>query len=131
MLHITRGNFSGLTSAPGKNSDILVGIRSDGSSIEADQMSRGTRFQLYLALRIAGHAEFAKSREALPFFADDILEPFDDDRSAETFKLLLEMSSLGQVVYLTHHHHLCKIAQDVCGESVQIHNLLDAKADSC
>ncbi len=123
FVQITRGNFKGLTSAPGKNGDILVGMRSDGSSIEANQMSRGTRFQLYLALRIAGHAEFAKSRETLPFFADDILEPFDDDRSAETFKLLAEMSKLGQVVYLTHHQHLCQIAKDVCGEALQIHTL--------
>ena len=127
FVQITRENFKGLTSAPGKNGDILVGTRSDGSSIEANQMSRGTRFQLYLALRIAGHAEFAKSRETLPFFADDILEPFDDDRSAETFKLLAEMSKLGQVVYLTHHQHLCQIAKDVCGEALQIHTLPGAK----
>jgi len=80
FVQITRGAFSGLTSAPGKYGDILVGTRSDGSSIEAHQMSRGTRFQLYLALRISGHSEFARQRETLPFFADDILEPFDDDR---------------------------------------------------
>lgn len=128
FVQITRDNFSGLTSTPGKNGDILVGIRSDGTSIEVDQMSRGTTFQLYLALRIAGHAEFAKSRKALPFFADDILEPFDDDRSAETFKLLAEMSKLGQVVYLTHHQHLCQIAHNVCGEGVKLHNLPVAKS---
>ncbi len=121
FIQITRGAFSGLTSAPGKIGDILVATRSDGSSIEAHQMSRGTRFQLYLALRISGHSEFAKQRETLPFFADDILEPFDDDRSAETFKLLLEMSKQGQVIYLTHHSHLCDIARQVCGKGVRIH----------
>ena len=123
FVQITRGAFSGLTSAPGKNGDILVGTRSDGSSIEAHQMSRGTRFQLYLALRISGHSEFARQHETLPFFADDILEPFDDDRSAETFKLLLEMSKQGQVIYLTHHNHLCDIARQVCGRGVSIHTL--------
>ena len=126
FVQITRGAFSGLTSAPGKNGDILVGTRSDGSSIEAHQMSRGTRFQLYLALRISGHSEFARQRETLPFFADDILEPFDDDRSAETFKLLLEMSKQGQVIYLTHHNHLCDIARQVCGKGVRIHSLPQA-----
>lgn len=125
FIKITRGAFIGLTSAPGKNGDILVGTRSDGSSIEAHQMSRGTRFQLYLALRISGHSEFAQQRETLPFFADDILEPFDDDRSAETFKLLSEMSKQGQVIYLTHHIHLCNIAQQVCGQGVRIHRLPD------
>ncbi len=126
FVQITRGAFSGLTSAPGKHGDILVGTRTDGSSIEAHQMSKGTCFQLYLSLRIAGYAEFAKQREALPFFADDILEPFDNKRSAETFQLFQEMSKQGQVIYLTHHDHLCDIARQVCGDSVRIHNLPDA-----
>lgn len=122
---ITRGAFRSLISAPGKKGDILVGVRRDGSSIVANEMSRGTRFQLYLALRIAGHAEFAKHRETLPFFADDVLEPFDDDRSAETFAHLSLMSKRGQVVYLTHHRHLCDLAKTVCGDAVTIHELPD------
>ncbi len=122
---ITRGAFRSLVSAPGKKGDVLVGVRRDGSSIVANEMSRGTRFQLYLALRIAGHAEFAKHRETLPFFADDVLEPFDDDRSAETFTHLSLMSKRGQVVYLTHHRHLCELARTVCGDAVTIHELPD------
>jgi len=126
FVRMTRGAFKGLsTTLSVKNSEVLVGIRNDGSSIIASEMSRGTRFQLYLALRIAGHAEFAKHRESLPFFADDIFEPFDDERSAETFALLHEMSGRGQVVYLTHHRHLCDIAKKVCGDGVTIHELPD------
>lgn len=122
---ITRGAFRSLVSAPGKKGDVLVGVRRDGSSIVANEMSRGTRFQLYLALRIAGHAEFTKHRETLPFFADDVLEPFDDDRSAETFAHLSLMSKRGQVVYLTHHRHLCDLAKSVCGDAVTVHELPD------
>ena len=125
FVRITRGAFRGLAAVPEKNTEVLVGIRADGSSIVASKMSRGTRFQLYLALRIAGYEEFAKYRETLPFFADDVLEPFDDDRSAETFSLLHEMSKRGQVVYLTHHRHLCGIAKSVCGDGVVIHELPD------
>ena len=125
FVRITRGAFRALAAAPGKNTELLVGIRADGSSIVASKMSRGTRFQLYLALRIAGYDEFAKYRETLPFFADDVLEPFDNERSAETFLLLHEMSKRGQVVYLTHHRHLCEIARLVCGDGVVIHELPD------
>lgn len=64
---------------PGKGSEVLVGLRRDGTPIIAPEMSRGARFQLYLGLRIAGYREFVKHREPLPFFADDILETFDDD----------------------------------------------------
>ena len=120
---ITRGAFAGLSAVPGKDSEVLVGVRSSGGSILASEMSRGTRFQLFLALRVAGHSEFSKQRGALPFFADDIMEPFDDDRTAETFSLLQQMATRGQVVYFTHHRHLCGIAKDVCEGNVAIHDL--------
>jgi uncharacterized protein YhaN len=125
---ITRGAFTALAAMPGKDQEILVGLRARGGSIVASEMSRGTRFQLFLALRIAGYAEFVRQREALPFFADDILEPFDDDRSAETFSLLADMAKSGQVIYLTHHRHLCEIARSASNGSVIIHELPDPLA---
>lgn len=120
---ITRGGFTDLTTTPGKDGELLVGLKAGGGSIVVSEMSKGTRFQLYLALRIAGYGEFVQHREALPFFADDIIETFDDDRSAETFQLLSEMARQGQVIYLTHHRHLCAIAERVCGKAVSIHEL--------
>jgi len=123
---ITRGAFTGLDAMPGiagQSKEELVGLRSDGSTTSATQMSRGSRFQLYLSLRIAGYHEFVAEREPLPFFADDILETFDDDRSAETFSLMAEMAKYGQVIYLTHHRHLCEIAQQVTKGRARIHEL--------
>jgi uncharacterized protein YhaN len=93
-----------------------------GGSKETDELSRGTRYQLYLALRVAGYHEFAKSRSTLPFIADDIMESFDNFRAEEAFRLLAEMGDAGQVIYLTHHKHLCEIAERVC-PSVQIYDL--------
>ena len=122
---ITRSAFTGLDAMPGKNSEVLVGLRSDGSSLIATEMSRGTRFQLYLSLRVAGYREFVKHREPLPFFGDDILETFDDKRSLETISLMADMSKEGQVVYFTHHHHICDIAEKVCDGHVMIHELPD------
>jgi uncharacterized protein YhaN len=46
----------------------------------------------------------------VPFVADDIMESFDNPRSEEVFRLLGEMAKVGQVIYLTHHWHLCGIA---------------------
>lgn len=120
---MTRGRFSTLTTTPGKDTDVLVGVRSDGGSQIASVMSKSTRFQLYLALRIAGYHEFAEHHEALPFIADDIMESFDDDRSAEAFQLLSGIAEKGQVIYLTHHPHMRDIARKVCGERVRVHEL--------
>ena len=125
---ITRGRFSKLETVPENGEDILVGVQAGGGSLIAYEMSKGTRFQLYLALRIAGYHEFAAKREPLPFIADDIMETFDDDRSRETFQLLGELARTGQVIYLTHHAHLCEIAREVCGDDVTLHQLPDPLA---
>ena len=55
---ITRGGFTDLTTTPGKDGEPLVGLKAGGGSIVVSEMSKGTRFQLYLALRIAGYSEF-------------------------------------------------------------------------
>jgi uncharacterized protein YhaN len=85
-------------------------------------MSKGTRFQLYLALRLAGYEEFAALRPPVPFIADDIMETFDEPRSEEVFRLLGQMASVGQVIYLTHHRHLCDIARQVV-PAAKIHEI--------
>lgn len=125
FARMTRGAFTGLSAASQDGRELLFGVRADKSTILASEMSRGTRYQLYLGLRIAGHAELTRNGETLPFFADDILEPFDDDRSSETFSLLNEMAKHGQVVYLTHHRHLCSLAQEITGGKVKVHELSD------
>src|ERR1700730_659582 len=117
---ISRGAYSGLATQPEKDTEILIGIGADGSSKRASdskgnsEMSKGTRFQLYLALSVAGYHEFASSRRPVPFIADDIMETFDDFRAEEAFRLFSEMAEVGQVIYLTHHRHLSDIAQRVC-----------------
>lgn len=119
---ITGGNYSGLATQPDKEKEILIGVSRDGGSKLADSMSTGTQFQLYLALRLAGYEEFAAVRPAVPFVADDIMESFDNPRSEEVFRLLGEMAKVGQVIYLTHHLHLCEIAKSVVPQ-VKIHQL--------
>ncbi len=119
---ISRGAYTGLTTRVNKDTEVLIGMTAGGGSKLAAEMSKGTRFQLYLALRVAGFYEYLRLRSALPFLADDILETFDDFRAEETFRLFSEMAGHGQVIYLTHHRHLCDIARDVC-PSVVVHDL--------
>lgn len=95
----------------------------------AQRMSKGTRFQLYLAVRTAGYREFSKTRSPLPFIADDILETFDDRRAARTFELLAGMAKMGQVFYLAHHRHLCEMASKLI-PNVKIHDLPVALANN-
>ena len=119
---ITRGDYIGLAAQPDKDRETLIGLTRQGGSKLAGEMSKGTRFQLYLALRLAGYEEFAASRPAVPFIADDIMETFDEPRSEEVLRLFGEMAKIGQVVYLTHHRHLCDLARRIVPE-VRIHEL--------
>ena len=121
---ISRGAYWRLDAQAGDKGEILVGVRPDGGTKIAPQMSKGARFQLYLALRVAGHAEFVDRHGPVPFFADDILETFDDLRAEEAFRLFAGMARSGQVIYLSHHRHLCEIARDVCA-GVAVHELPD------
>ncbi|WP_336072147.1 AAA family ATPase [Nitratireductor rhodophyticola] len=119
---ITRNEYTGLAARPDKDREALIGLSRHGGSKLAVEMSKGTQFQLYLALRLAGYEEFATARPSVPFIADDIMETFDEPRSEEVFRLFGQMAQVGQVIYLTHHRHLCEIARQVV-PAVKIHEI--------
>lgn len=114
---LSRGAYAGLSAEPDGAQERLVVLPAAGGAKLAADLSKGTRFQLYLALRIAGYAELARSRPTVPFVADDIMETFDDGRATAAFTLLGQMSHHGQVIYLTHHRHLCEIARAACPQA--------------
>ena len=108
---LTGGVWSRLDTWVEGQSERLAGIRGD-RPVPADGMSTGTRAQLYLALRIAGHAAFVREAGPLPFVTDDILESFDDDRAAAALDLTAELGRRGQAILFTHHAHLVEMARD-------------------
>lgn len=119
---ISRGAYQGVAAQPGKDGDVLIALSASGGSKAANELSKGARFQLYLALRVAGYHEFVANRTSIPFIADDIMETFDDFRAEEAFRLFADMGMHGQVIYLTHHRHLTEIARKVC-PSVRLYDL--------
>ncbi len=107
----------------GQGNERLFVIDQQQQARAVSELSTGTRYQLYLALRAAAHADYASQRTPLPFVADDIMESFDDARSSAAFQVLAGMAERGQVIYLTHHQHLLDIVRDVVGaDRVQIHH---------
>jgi hypothetical protein len=46
---ISRGRYTGLASQPNNGNELLIAIQNDGTSKQAAEMSKGARFQLYLA----------------------------------------------------------------------------------
>jgi uncharacterized protein YhaN len=119
---ISRGAYRALTTAANGQSDTLIALSADGGSKEAAQLSKGARFQLYLALRVAGYHELARTRAPAPFVADDIMETFDHFRAEEALRLFADMGRVGQIIYFTHHQHLAEIARALCPEA-RVHEL--------
>ena len=96
---------------------------SGGRVKRAADMSKGTRFQLYLALRAAAHGQMGTQGLSLPFFCDDIFETFDEGRTAAACRVMEEIGKRGQAIYLTHHRHVVEIAQKVCAVPPKVHEI--------
>jgi len=119
---MSQGRYARLDTYQEGGSEKLIAIDKDGQSRNSGQLSKGTRFQLYLALRVSGYHEYASSRPPVPFIADDILETSDDERAARIFEVLGDMARVGQVIYLTHHKHLCDLAKKVV-PAIRVHQI--------
>ena len=86
-----------------------------------NQLSQGTREQLYLALRLALVDEYcgALGREPLPILADDVLVQFDDERARkalELFKEIADRDESRQFILMTHHESTRKYFSEIVGE---------------
>jgi uncharacterized protein YhaN len=99
----------------------MVALEADGTTRKLlDQLSEGTSDQLYLALRIAALEDYAAAASPLPFIADDVLQTFDDPRTAATLRALLGLSDRVQVIALTHHTHVGDLAATLPAGAVNV-----------
>ena len=122
---LTNGNYAALSTQADGASEVLLATRfTDGSAKQVSEMSKGTKFQLYLALRAAAYEQVAAGGTVLPFFCDDIFETFDEPRTTAACGLMRQIGQRGQAIYLTHHRHVVDIAQQLCGDGVKVHNLV-------
>ena len=120
----SEGAFEGIeTDVDHKGNPIVVGRRATGSTVSVENMSDGTRDQLFLAFRIASIEHYCAAAEPLPFIADDLLVHFDDERSVATLKLLAELGKTTQVLLFTHHRSVRDGASNILEASAEIIDL--------
>lgn len=120
---LTNGAYRHLRSQPDGGSEILLVIDEAGAAKRVEDLSKGTRFQLYLALRAAAYEQLGGQGIRLPFFCDDIFETFDEDRTRAACRIMERIGRTGQAIYLTHHRHVVDIAREVCPDGVTIHEI--------
>lgn len=125
FAELTNGAYSKLQTQIDGASESLLALEASGTAKQAQDMSKGTRFQLYLALRAAAYEQLADQGASLPFFCDDIFETFDEERTRSACRVMERVGRRGQAIYLTHHQHVVDIAREVCEEAVQIHSIAE------
>ena len=123
FAELTDGKYETLQTQSNGKQETLLALDKDGTPKRADQMSKGTRFQLYLALRAAAYDQLAEQGTCLPFICDDIFETFDEERTRAACRVMERIGQRGQAIYLTHHRHVVELAREVCGDSVHVHEL--------
>jgi uncharacterized protein YhaN len=126
FARITGGAYAGVAADEDeKGAPFLLAIEADGKTEKRiDELSDGTRDQLFLALRLVMVEDYADKAPALPFIADDLLQTSDDyGRTANALAALSDLSRHVQVVVLSHHRQLIEIAKVLPRDAVNICDL--------
>ena len=120
----TEGTYAELlVDVDDKGRGCLVARTNNRSIHTMEQMSKGTREQLFLALRIAAIERYVERSGPVPVLFDDVFVESDDARCAQIFAALGELSAKTQVIVLTHHHHMVAIARKALGHNLHVQEL--------
>ena len=104
LKRLTRGRYCRVWTPLGEDS--LRVDDSEGYSLPIETLSRGTREQLFLSLRLALAASYARRGAPLPLVLDDVLVNFDAERAQAAAELLRDFAATGQqlLVFTCHKH---------------------------
>jgi DNA repair exonuclease SbcCD ATPase subunit len=120
---LTRDGYRRVWTPMGENS--LYVDDPQGNTFDVQWLSRGTREQLFVALRLALAASFARRGALLPVVMDDVLVNFDMARAASAAAVLRQFAASGrQVLLFTCHRHVCRIFEML---EVPVHTLPSPK----
>ena len=108
---MTRGEFIRLVSDESGKEPVLIAQRRNDLRIRVEEMSEGTRDQLYLALRLAALDMRRAAGVDLPVVLDDVLITSDDDRSGVMLEALADFARTNQVIVFSHHKHIVDVAR--------------------
>ena len=107
-----------------KGDPVIKAIRPDGALLTVQELSDGSRDQLFLALRLGGLVKYVNNNGPMPFIVDDVLVHFDDDRSASALDTMGDLAEKTQIIFFTHHQHLVELAEkSLTDEILIVHQL--------
>lgn len=109
---LTSGRYQRVWTPLGE--DTLKIDDAEGNTLDVSWLSRGTREQLFISLRLALSASFARHGSDLPLILDDVMVNFDTRRARAAAKVLEEFAESGkQIILFTCHEHISRIFQQM------------------
>ncbi len=105
---LTQGRYHRVWTPLGEH--ILKVDDAEGHALPVEVLSRGTREQLFLSLRLALASSYAGRGAPLPLVLDDVLVNFDAERAKAAAVVLRDFAAAGhQVLIFTCHEHILKL----------------------
>ncbi|HEY4232742.1 MAG TPA: AAA family ATPase [Lacipirellulaceae bacterium] len=121
MSQLTSGKYTRIWT-PLAN-DILLLDTPEGKSLPVDVLSRGTREQLFVSLRLALVSAYARRGIHLPMILDDVFVNFDAGRTKVAVSVLRDFAKQGhQLLVFTCHEHVWRMFADVKVDTRRIPN---------
>jgi uncharacterized protein YhaN len=112
LERLTGGRYQRVWTPLGENT--LLVDDANGQSLAVELLSRGTREQLFLALRLALVGFYARRGTAMPLVLDDVLVNFDDGRSVRAAEVLRDFGAAGhQLLVFTCHERLANVFESL------------------
>jgi uncharacterized protein YhaN len=110
LAAFSHGRYTAIRQAGEQGQEFAV-IDAEGRTVQPIDLSRGTREQLYLAVRLGLIEEFAQRGTSLPLVLDEILVNFDPDRMAAVAAELARFAEDHQVLLFTCHPEIAERVQ--------------------
>jgi len=112
LERLTEGHYTRVWTPLGENT--LVVDDAQGRRLPVEVLSRGTREQLFLSLRLALVASYARRGIELPLVLDDVLVNFDSRRAKAAAAVLRDFAAEGrQLLVFTCHEHVWKLFKNL------------------
>ena len=115
---ITGRRYSGLFAPVGQRT--ITVTDASGQAKLPVALSRGTREQLYLALRFGLILEFGEHAERLPVVVDEALINFDPERARYAAEAFARLAETHQVLVFTCHHFIVDLFESVGASTLDI-----------
>jgi hypothetical protein len=112
MSQLTNGKYNRIWTPLAH--DILFVDSAEGQPLSVQVLSRGTREQLFVSLRLALVSAYARRGIHLPMILDDVFVNFDAGRTKTACSVLRDFARQGhQLLVFTCHEHVWRMFQEI------------------